>query len=177
MRARPGHVLVVEDDDDLRESLVELLQLEGFEVSASANGREALERLRAPGRPSAIVLDLMMPVMSGAEFRAEQLRDPALADIPVLLLTAAHDGRRQAEALRVARYFAKPVAVEALLAALREHCGDGARPLWARALTHKRRRKPPRPSRTGRRGISHTPMPPESSQGRGPRIPSGTPRR
>jgi CheY-like chemotaxis protein len=112
-------VLVVEDDDDLRDLLMEMLELEGFETSGASNGLEALVLLRAPERPNAIVLDLMMPVMSGPEFRAEQLRDVELSRIPVVVLSAAGDGRQQAESLRASAYFAKPVDFDALFDALR----------------------------------------------------------
>src|SRR5439155_7067879 len=69
-------VLVVEDDFDLRDALVPILEYEGHRVVSAANGREALDWLHAMPPPSLILLDLMMPVMNGEEFRAEQLRDP-----------------------------------------------------------------------------------------------------
>lgn len=112
-------VLVVDDDDDLREMVSQMLELEGFTVCAARNGREALDFLRSNPAPSVIVLDLMMPVMSGQEFREEQLRDQALASIPVVLLTAAYDGRGQALAMGAAGYFSKPVEFDAFFAALR----------------------------------------------------------
>jgi CheY-like chemotaxis protein len=85
---RAPRILLVEDDDAVRESLSELLRDEGFEVVTARNGREALEHLRAGRRPTAILLDLMMPVMDGWDFRQHQLRDPALRDIPVVVVTA-----------------------------------------------------------------------------------------
>src|SRR5207249_387698 len=84
-------VLVVEDDFDLRDALVPILEYEGHRVVSAANGREALDWLHAMPPPSLILLDLMMPVMNGEEFRAEQLRDPALASIPGVILSA-HPG-------------------------------------------------------------------------------------
>ena len=81
--------LVVEDDRNVRELLVELLGEAGFQVTGTSNGQEALGLLRNGLRPSVIVLDLMMPVMDGWDFRMSQLRDPALQDIPVVLITAA----------------------------------------------------------------------------------------
>jgi len=81
-------VLLVEDDAAIASSLSEALQEDGMEVAAAQNGREALQVLRAGLRPSVIVLDLMMPVMDGWDFRNEQLRDPALKDIPVVVITA-----------------------------------------------------------------------------------------
>jgi len=85
--AAPRRVLVVDDDDDIRENLVELLACEGYEVTAAGDGRAALaEAGRA--RPDVILLDLMMPVMSGWQFREAQLGDPALAGVPVVVLSA-----------------------------------------------------------------------------------------
>jgi CheY-like chemotaxis protein len=85
----PRRVLIVEDDDAICSSLGEALRERGFDVSTASNGREALERLRGAPPPSAIVLDLMMPVMDGWDFRQEQLQDPALRPIPVVVVTAA----------------------------------------------------------------------------------------
>src|SRR5690242_6605113 len=82
-------VMVVDDDDDIRETLVGLLEDEGYEVVAHPTGRDALDALQAGILPRVILLDLMMPVMGGGEFRPAQLGDPALASIPVILITAA----------------------------------------------------------------------------------------
>ena len=87
-RANLQSVLVVEDDIAIASSLAEALQEDGLEVATAANGCEALQILRGGLRPGAIVLDLMMPVMDGWDFRDEQLRDPALKDIPVVVITA-----------------------------------------------------------------------------------------
>ena len=113
-------VLVVEDHADLREMLAVMLESEGFRVQVAQNGREALECLRH-SRPSVILLDLMMPVMTGDEFRAHQLADPRLCDVPVICMTAAHDGGERAARLNAQAYFQKPVDFEQLLGAVREH--------------------------------------------------------
>jgi CheY-like chemotaxis protein len=112
-------VLVVEDDDAIRESMRELLELEGFEVIAAANGREALDAVRSGSRPCAILLDLFMPVMDGWQFLAEIDRDEVLADLAVTVVTAAGDrvtgiGRR--------RLLRKPVGLTRLVAAVRTSC-------------------------------------------------------
>lgn len=83
-------VLVVEDDPDVREFMQELLESSGYETMGAANGQEALDQL-SKSRPCAILLDIHMPVMDGYQFRAQQLRDKTLADIPVLCITAAFD--------------------------------------------------------------------------------------
>ena len=115
-------VLVVDDDDELRDTVTELLRLEGFDVSSASNGHEALEFLRSNPAPHVIVLDLMMPVMNGQQFRQAQLDAPAFAAIPVVLLTAVHNGRQQAEAMGVSDFFSKPVDFDVFIAALRTYC-------------------------------------------------------
>lgn len=93
-------VLIVEDAPDIQRLLTELLTGEGYGVEVARNGREALEVLRAAqDLPGVILLDLMMPVMDGYEFRKEQERDPRIADIPVIVMTA--DGDFQVKGLKV----------------------------------------------------------------------------
>jgi CheY-like chemotaxis protein len=106
-------ILIIDDDRDLRETLGALLSDEGFAIEASWNGRTALDRLESGYRPDAIVLDLMMPVMDGLEFRALQRRQPALASIPVLGLTANPMPSADFVCLR------KPLRFETLIAAVR----------------------------------------------------------
>src|SRR5512147_1632573 len=86
-------VLIVEDDADLREMMAQLLSLEGFQTATVANGREALEYLHRSDSPEVILLDLMMPVMDGWEFRRHQQADPALARVPVIVLSALDQNR------------------------------------------------------------------------------------
>jgi CheY-like chemotaxis protein len=117
-----GSVLLVDDDDELREAIGELLRFEGFEVSAVRHGHEALEALRSRPLPRVIVLDLMMPVMNGEQFRTEQLGAPGLAGVPVVVMSAAYDGRKRAEAMGASDYFSKPIDFDAFVAALRRYC-------------------------------------------------------
>ena len=116
-------VLIVEDDAAICSSLGEALREEAFDVETAANGREALELLRAGTRPSAIVLDLMMPVMDGWDFRHEQMRDAKLRDIPVVVITAAGFS---VESVRTqfgdVALIPKPVSFGDLLTALRTAC-------------------------------------------------------
>src|SRR6185503_16608644 len=81
-------VLIVEDDQDLREMMAQLLTLEGYEAATVANGREALDYLHGADRPNLILLDLMMPVMDGREFHRRMEADPALPPVPVIVLSA-----------------------------------------------------------------------------------------
>jgi CheY-like chemotaxis protein len=111
---------VVEDDEDVRGLLRDLLDLEGYEVLSATNGRDALAQLRAGARPCLILLDLMMPVMDGWSFEGERRRDPDLASIPVVVLTGA--GSRNAGGLCVERVLEKPVDLDTLLPLVQRFC-------------------------------------------------------
>lgn len=118
-----GCVLVVEDDRDIREGLLDTLTDNGYQSVGAANGRDALATLRtAASLPCMILLDIMMPVMDGAAFREEQLRDPKLADIPVVLISAHRDVAERARTLKVAAYLEKPLSVKNLLDLAHEYC-------------------------------------------------------
>jgi CheY-like chemotaxis protein len=112
-------VLVVEDDFDLCDALVPILEYEGHRVVSAANGREALDRLHAMSPPSVILLDLMMPVMDGEQFRAEQLRDPDLASIPVVVVSAHAQAEERAARLGAVSCIRKPFDIDALLNEIR----------------------------------------------------------
>src|SRR6476646_6367807 len=81
----PKPILIVDDDKDVRSALAELLEGEGYAVAGAHNGHEALQLMRAGLHPAVILLDLMMPVMDGWDFRSEQQRDPAFAGVPVVI--------------------------------------------------------------------------------------------
>jgi CheY-like chemotaxis protein len=115
-------ILIVEDDEDMRESLGEILRFEGYRVAGAANGREALQRLQHGDAPCIILLDLMMPVMSGWEFREQQRQDPQLSAIPVAILTGVRNTAEQIRTLGAVGYFQKPVDLNALLATVAEYC-------------------------------------------------------
>jgi CheY-like chemotaxis protein len=112
-------VMFVEDDFNLRDALIPVLEYEGHHVVGAANGREALERLRSMPRPSLILLDLMMPEMDGAAFRAEQLRDPDLASIPVVVVSADPSAVEKAERMGAVGCLQKPVDIDALIEEVR----------------------------------------------------------
>jgi CheY-like chemotaxis protein len=115
-------VLVVEDDDHIRDAIAEILSEHGFSVQTAANGCEAIDVLRgANERPQLILLDLMMPVMDGWAFRTAQLADPSLSSIPVVILSAVRDLRRHGGALRAADVLPKPLDVPRLLDAVERH--------------------------------------------------------
>ena len=106
---------VVEDDPDIRETLRNVLECEGYRVVTSCNGARALDALRSGPAPDLILLDLMMPVMDGWSFRRAQLLEPALRHIPVLLLSAGPNLARAASELRVAGVLQKEVRLDELL--------------------------------------------------------------
>ena len=106
---------MVEDDFAIRETLRELLEEEGYRVTQASNGAEALARLRESKTPKLILLDLMMPVMDGWEFRHAIEGDPRLADIPVIVISADHGLEQKIDAMHVEGYLAKPFELERLL--------------------------------------------------------------
>lgn len=119
-----GPVLLVEDDLDIAEAILDVLMDEGYEVAHATNGREALELLHSQPRPAVILLDLMMPEMDGPEFRAEQLRDPKLSSIPVVVLSADRLIAQKAFELGVWGYITKPLQPEQLVSILEQTCHD-----------------------------------------------------
>jgi signal transduction histidine kinase len=107
-------ILVVEDDADLRETLVELLRANGYHSVGVENGKKALDYLRTANVPSLILLDLMMPEMNGWQFRLEQKKNPAICGTPVVVLSA--DDSPQAAAIDADLYVKKPIDLGVLLA-------------------------------------------------------------
>lgn len=116
-RVKEKSILIVDDDFDIREMMAQVLEDEGYRPVAVANGREALEYLRrSPDRPSLILLDLMMPVMNGWEFRNEQKKDPLLASIPVVVVSA----NCRDQSIDAAGLMKKPIQLRTLLSTI-EH--------------------------------------------------------
>jgi CheY-like chemotaxis protein len=115
------NILLVEDNADSREMLALILQGEGYNVWEAGNGQEALEMLERLPRPCIILLDLMMPVMDGWEFRLRQQQDPRLSSIPVVVVSAVHDADAHA-ALAATRWLKKPLDIGVLLQTVGVHC-------------------------------------------------------
>jgi CheY-like chemotaxis protein len=115
-------VLVVEDDADIRDAMVGILEAEGYAVCAAVHGADALAQLKAGSRPCIILLDLMMPVMDGWAFCEEREKDPELAAIPILVLSAVarHDPRNAR--VRALDHLPKPLNIDKLLAAVERYC-------------------------------------------------------
>lgn len=114
-------ILLVEDNDDIREMMAVALELGGYRVVAAPNGRAALEVLRHTPRPSLILLDLMMPVMNGWEVCKALKGDPSLADIPVVVVSAVTTD--VCERLSGTRLVPKPIDLDYLLDVVDEQCG------------------------------------------------------
>jgi two-component system chemotaxis response regulator CheY len=118
------HVLIVEDDEDLREMMAQILALEGFDTATATNGREALEYLKRDDAPQLILLDLMMPVMDGWEFQRERSRDPVLAGVPVVVLSALDETRAVGAASH--EFLKKPLDFDRLLQLVKAYCGPAS---------------------------------------------------
>jgi CheY-like chemotaxis protein len=112
-------VLIVDDDESTRQALQMILEANGFRTAGAANGREALNYLRRNPPPRVILLDLMMPVMNGWEFRTLQRRDPALADIPVVVFSAVGDIEEEAALIGAAHSLHKPIDPDQLVNTVR----------------------------------------------------------
>jgi CheY-like chemotaxis protein len=109
------HVLIVEDDEAVREALATFLEVEGYPVLVAGDGEEALRQLRAQTSVGIILLDLMMPVMNGWQFREHQLKDPTIASIPVLVVTADDRAAQRAADIGAAGFMTKPIEFDQLL--------------------------------------------------------------
>ena len=120
-----GPVLVVDDDPNVLEVMHRLFESSGHAVVTAANGDEAMRRLQSGPVPCLILLDLDMPVKDGFSFRREQLADPDLAAIPVIIHSSRHDAPQIAASLQAAGYFAKSQDIEALLRLVARHCDRG----------------------------------------------------
>ena len=113
-------VLLAEDDDDLRDATMETLEDAGYRAVAVSNGSEALSFLREAAQlPSLILLDLMMPVMDGWQFREAQRDDPRIAAIPVVILSAMAEKPTMADV----EYLQKPTKAPPLIAMVAQFCG------------------------------------------------------
>lgn len=112
-------ILVVEDDDAIRESLRQILEFEGYLVKVATNGKEAIELLKDSERPCLILLDLMMPIMNGWEFLQIHDENVGLATIPVVVVSAAGDRSKSVSGVE---FIKKPVELDLLLKIVDRFC-------------------------------------------------------
>jgi CheY-like chemotaxis protein len=116
-------ILVVDDDAGIRQFLTDILADEGYHVVSVANGRIALSHLSAGEKlPELILLDLMMPVMSGQEFLEVLEQDPTLSQLPIVVFSASPALPETVSYPAVAAYLPKPVELTTLLATVERHC-------------------------------------------------------
>lgn len=112
-------ILVVEDDDDIRSALVDLLESEGYVAQSAVNGKDALERLESTEKPCLVLLDMMMPIMNGREFLDVVMKDSNLAPIPVLIVSAVAD---KANTEGSVGFLKKPIDIEVVLNVVSQYC-------------------------------------------------------
>jgi CheY-like chemotaxis protein len=109
-------ILVVDDDEDIREALVDVLRDEGYSVAAASSGREGLDKLATPPRPRLVLLDWNMAPMNGQAFLAELAQKPAVADeVRVAILTADPRAASKLDPGRAVAFLNKPIDLEQLL--------------------------------------------------------------
>ena len=119
-----GTILLVDDDFAILDGVSEFLEGEGYSVVSACNGVDALSQLRAGLRVDAIVLDVMMPAMDGWDFRAEQLADPGLRDIPVVVISACGFAQETLQhQFNAYHVLPKPLDLGGFLRALQTACG------------------------------------------------------
>lgn len=108
-------VLIIEDDESIRELLVELLESEGYVVSAAENGLQGIEFLKKNSRPDLILMDLMMPVMDGYTFRTEQMKNPQWITIPTVVMSAEASAKEKLKNYSITAFLTKPIELETIL--------------------------------------------------------------
>lgn len=113
-------ILVVEDDNSIRELLVELLESEGYQVASAVNGLEGLKQLESE-HPDLILIDLMMPVMDGYSFRTEQLKNPSWSQIPTVVMSAEANAKEKMKNFQITAFLSKPVELETILKTVSEY--------------------------------------------------------
>jgi two-component system OmpR family response regulator len=126
MPTPPTSILVIEDEDDIRETLCDFFVEEGFTVAQAMNGKEALKWLDLPqSKADLILLDLMMPIMNGKEFLALREKNKNLRKIPVIIMSADNQTQEKAHALDVDLFIKKPIEIEKLISLVKQVSDHG----------------------------------------------------
>jgi CheY-like chemotaxis protein len=112
-------ILVVEDDDDIRNAIVDLLEAEGYKTEAAVNGQDALEKLGHIKKPCLVLLDMMMPIMNGRQFLDEVMKDSKLATLPVLIVSAVADRANTEGSIG---FLKKPIDIGVVLNVVSQYC-------------------------------------------------------
>lgn len=119
-------MLVVDDNDDVRDAFITLLTMHGYDASGASSGVTALRQLRDGLRPCVILLDLRMPEMDGWTVWAKMHAEPMLATIPVVMVSGDPEQSRRAQALGMRNFVRKPIDAETLLATVARYCDAAA---------------------------------------------------
>jgi DNA-binding response OmpR family regulator len=104
-------VLVVDDDDNVRQTLAERLETSGYEVLLARDGRDAFEVIARGVNPDVILLDVVMPIMDGWHFLSARLRDPSIVAVPVVLMSGGQEAERQSHKIGVCGFIRKPLDI------------------------------------------------------------------
>lgn len=112
-------ILIVEDDDDIRNVMVDLLESEGYVTKAATNGKEALDVLGSMAKPCLVLLDMMMPIMNGRQFLDTIMADTLLAPIPVLIVSAVADKTNTEGSIG---FLKKPIDIDVVLNVVSQYC-------------------------------------------------------
>ncbi len=112
-------ILVVEDDDDIRNAIVDLLETEGYSTQSAVNGKDALDKLSVIPKPCLVLLDMMMPIMNGREFLDTVMKDSHLAPIPILIVSAVADKTNTEGSVG---FLKKPIDIEVVLNVVSQYC-------------------------------------------------------
>ena len=116
-------VLIVEDDFEIRSTLCDVLSSEGYNVLGAENGKAALELLnKTENLPGLIIVDLMMPIMDGYEFRNKQLKDKRIASVPTVLFSADGQLINKAQAAGISEFIKKPIDLDDLYSLVKKYC-------------------------------------------------------
>lgn len=114
-------ILVVEDDEDIRNALTDLLEDEGYHTEAAVNGKEALRILGEIPKPCLVLLDMMMPIMNGRQFLDEVMKDSRLAPIPILIVSAIADKTNIEGSIG---FLKKPIDIDVVLNVVSQYCSS-----------------------------------------------------
>jgi CheY-like chemotaxis protein len=115
-------ILIIDDDRDVAEAIADALEDEGYATEIAGDGAEALAQIASGARPGAVILDLMMPVMDGWEFRA-RLAKQGMGELPIIVCTADGHASEKAAELKAVGHLRKPPSLTDLIGVVRAAIG------------------------------------------------------
>ena len=113
-------ILIIDDDSDIRDAITQILEYEGYSVKTASNGKEGIDTV-LNSKPGLILLDLMMPVMNGLQFKTELDTHEQLKDIPVVILSADGNIAQKTQDFKISGFLRKPIQLETLLNTVKKH--------------------------------------------------------